>query len=300
MATGYVYKNKNTGDTYTFDQPAPDLEALPNWERQDVEVPQYAVDAAARARAQQESIEEAARNRYDRTLAASSGDVNLSGARNSSLETGVPVPTLANTQALGEPDQTGLLSGDDARGRAVQIGPDQHVHPRTFEELVARQQADIENPPQTGVLGRAHRDHRTGATQIGENPEIHQATSPQVASASSDPDQEAADAAGSSDAVVQAEESGANRADVVPEPVSKEDAGAGPAADTGDSGGDAGAGGDTGDTGTEGGAAEGQPEPPKASARKSEWVTYAVQTGGLTQAEAEALTVDELRERFGK
>lgn len=42
------------------------------------------------------------------------------------------------------------------------------------------------------------------------------------------------------------------------------------------------------------------PEPPAVNAAKADWVEFAAEHGGLTKADAEALTKDQLVERFGK
>jgi hypothetical protein len=41
-------------------------------------------------------------------------------------------------------------------------------------------------------------------------------------------------------------------------------------------------------------------EPPAESANKPEWVEFAAKHGGLSKADAEALTKDQLVDRFGK
>lgn len=168
----HTYRNTNTGDVHTFPERHPELEALPNWtELTDVEVPESAQRAAAVAAAERAAIEAAQGHRYDRTVADGEGAANEYANRSTSREGGPPAPVRAvGVPPAGTP--VPVLSDP-----GLKIGG---LHPNTEGAGGAKAVANLAaeqalNPPVGGVLARAKADQRSGAVQIGDNPEEHDA-----------------------------------------------------------------------------------------------------------------------------
>lgn len=164
-----AYKNTNTGQVVAYPAENSRLEALAEWERTHEGNVTYAVaDAHDRAAAQQASIEAAAAIRLDTAAGAAAAGIAAATAANTAAggNAGQPLPTLTTTGA-GEASTSlvGLLNKDDpARSTAATS---------SFEENKRRAEEEIAHPPKDGVLARAKRDQKSGAVQIGDNPEEH-------------------------------------------------------------------------------------------------------------------------------
>lgn len=240
-----AYKNRNTGQVVAFPGPSPRLEALDEWQRTTASEVTYSVaDAHDRAAAERESIEAAAAIRLDGAQGAAARGIAASRSVNVAPDLGTqpqPLPTLSTSDAGEQQNLVTLLDKDDELRK---------VATTSFEENKRRADEEIAHPPTDGVLARAKRDHKTGATQIGPDPEDHAGPA-------------------------------AARAKGLDTDASPADAGVtGPGVDTGQ----------TGQTG------DGGPERPGASAKKDEWVEYAV-SRGVSREEAIGLTIAQLQDR---
>jgi hypothetical protein len=164
-----AYKNKNTGQVVAFPGENGRLEALNEWDRVDASEVTYSVaDAHDRARAERESIQAAAAIRLDSAQGAAAAGIAAAQAVNTDQSvTGQvpgPLPTLSTSDAGEKQQPVSLLAKDDAlRDTAT----------TSFEENKREADKEIEHPPTDGVLARAKRDHKKGATQIGPNPQEH-------------------------------------------------------------------------------------------------------------------------------
>jgi hypothetical protein len=168
MGNFVAYKNVNTDQVVLFPKENPRLEALNVWVRVDAgEVPTSVAEAYDRAAAQRRAIEASAAIRHDTTTGRALGGIAESAARNTGPaegEASQPLPTLAVATPDSEQSLVGVLEKADPK-RAVDS---------TSQALARKAEAEaIANPPRDGVLARAKRDHRTGATQIGPDPEEH-------------------------------------------------------------------------------------------------------------------------------
>lgn len=168
----HTYRNINTGDVHTFAEPHPELEALDNWVTvADAEVPDSAHRALAVAEAERAAIEQAQGHRYDRTLADGQGAANEYGNRSTSRDGGPPAPVrpvgIAPT-GVAVP----VLSNPDLKIGGLHDATDGPGGRRAVADLAAAQAA---SPPRDGVLARAKADQRSGAVQIGDNPQEHDA-----------------------------------------------------------------------------------------------------------------------------
>lgn len=167
----FTYKNRNTGDVYTFPERHAELDALANWELiEGAEVPEVSRRAAELADAERRCIEEAQQHRFDGTLAANAGAANRMAARSESREGGSPNVTAAHAAtAAAAPAgvQVGVLSNPELKIGGL------HGGPVNRDEVARIAEEQAKNPPQGGVLARAKRDQREGNTQIGDNPEEH-------------------------------------------------------------------------------------------------------------------------------
>ena len=177
MGTQIAYKNTSNGEVYVFDEARPDLDARGNFERvaDPGEIPQSALDALARARAERESIAAAAKTVAQR-VEAQSTEVTTAAA---AVATSVPEPTAAMTGAHLAPDVENPVQGVLARGHtpgALQIGPDPEAHPRTLADLEAQAARDSEELATKGVLARAADSRRRGGEQVGNPADRHPST----------------------------------------------------------------------------------------------------------------------------
>lgn len=162
-----AYKNRNTGQVVPFPAENPRLEALNEWERVDsAQVPATAAAANDLARAQRATIEAAAKIRYD-TAAGRAQAVLAEAGRTETAAAGPaaqPLPTLSHADAA--PTQAtslvALLDKEDPARRAPST---------SYEETRRIAEAEAADPPRDGVLARAKRDQRTGATQVASNAE---------------------------------------------------------------------------------------------------------------------------------
>jgi hypothetical protein len=161
----YAYKNDNTGQVVCFAEKDPRLESLDNWKSIDAsEVPASAAHLADLAAAERASIEAAAAARLDETAAAAVGTVHKAAAKHTSVPgASQPTPTLST----GAGPQESLAAALDKEH------PARAVDATSFEENRRAAEAEMANPPTDGVLKRAKADHKSGATQIGDNPEEH-------------------------------------------------------------------------------------------------------------------------------
>lgn len=262
-----AYKNKNTGQVVAYPEANSRLEMLGEWERTGSENVSYAVaDAHDRAAAERQSIEAAAAIRLDSAVGAAAYGIAAAEAVNTGPSTGsVPaaLPTLSTSSAGETQNLVSLLDkGDLSRAAAT----------TSFEENKRLADEELLHPPTDGVLARAKRDHKTGATQIGPNPEDH-------------PGPAAAAAAGLTP------ESSPAEAGVVSTPGT-------PTGTTTDGSGLT----DTATTaGTDAGTGDGAGTvgPPAHSANKPEWVDYAVAHKGVDRESAEAKTKQQLVDEYG-
>lgn len=165
-----AYKNKNTDEVVAYAEPQPRLEALGEWERCDTSEVSYTVaDAHDRAAAERASIEAAAALRLDSAAGSAIAGVAAASAYNTNAAAGDgtiagPLPTLSTGTAGEQQQRVPVLAKDDALR-------DNNATPFEVNKQLADQ--EIASPPSDGVLKRAKRDHKTGATQIGANPEEH-------------------------------------------------------------------------------------------------------------------------------
>jgi hypothetical protein len=255
-----AYKNKNTGQVVAYPTPDARLEALDEWERAEASEVTFSVaDAHDRAAAERASIEAAAAIRLD--TAAGAAALGIAGAKAANEAAGGsgqpgPLPTLSTGDAGERQQLVSLLDkGNDARAAAT----------TSFEENKRLADEEILHPPADGVLARAKRDHKTGATQIGENPQEH--AGPRAAAA--------------------AGHSGGH---------------GGHGGHHGGTGSDAGTvGGDTAGTTSTGTTSTGttstEVKRPADSAGKSDWVDYAVYRGA-DRGEASGKTKPQLQEQY--
>jgi hypothetical protein len=174
-----AYKNRNTGQVVAFPGRNPRLEALEEWERVDTGAVTYAVaDAHDRAAAERKSIEAAAAIRLDTAVGAAAAGIAASNAVNTAQGGDgqpAPLPTLSTSDAGEKQNLVKLLDkGDELRKAAT----------TSFEENKRLADQEILHPPRGGVLARAKADHKSGATQIGDNPEAH--AGPRAAAARGD------------------------------------------------------------------------------------------------------------------
>lgn len=144
MSEIIAYRNRNDGATYAFDEIQPDLEARDNFERvTDItKVPQAALNALARARAERASIEAAALTVAQRVEAASTETARAAGA----MATSHPSPTAVMTGSHLAPVGTNPAEGVLARGRLEPA--------MTREELEEKAARDSEQLAYHGVLKR--------------------------------------------------------------------------------------------------------------------------------------------------
>lgn len=198
-----AYKNVNTGQVVSYTNPNPRLEASQVWKTVDAgQVTLPIADAHDRAAAERESIEAAAAIRLD--SAAGAAAAGLLGATAANTPAGGPgtapgpLPTLSTGNAGEVQNIVPMLDKDDP-SRASATTP--------FEENKRLAEQEIASPPREGVLKRAKRDHKTGATQIGDNPEEHPGPRASKAAAGARP----ADNAGKEAWVDYAERRGADR-----------------------------------------------------------------------------------------
>lgn len=183
-----AYKNRNTGQVVAFPGPNPRLDALDEWERTDTGAVSYAVaDAHDRAAAERESIEAAAAIRLDSAVGAAAKGIAASRAVNTAPGgDGQPqaLPTLSTSDAGEKQNLVKLLDKDDELRQSATT---------SFEENKRLADREILHPPRGGVLARAKKDQRTGATQIGPNPEEH--AGPRAAAAAGDTGDDTGDTA---------------------------------------------------------------------------------------------------------
>lgn len=176
-----AYKNRNTGQVVAYPQADSRLEALNEWDRVgDDEITYTVADAHDRAAAERASIEAAAALRMDSAAGSAIAGVAAAAAYNTGHaagegETPGALPTLSTSDAAEKQQPVPLLAKDDAlRDPAT----------TAFEENKRLAEEEILHPPTDGVLKRAKRDHKRGATQIGPNPGEH--AGPRAAKAAKD------------------------------------------------------------------------------------------------------------------
>lgn len=156
-----TYYNQNTNTKVHYAEANARLEALPQWRQVEDDTDGPFGQAAARAEAERDSIEEASKIR--RQDSTKYHDEALQIAEASARQTGgVANVTFSSSTPEGYKATEGVLSrakGDQAAGR-LQIGPDPESHPRTREELEAKAAEDSAAiaalaPEQSSVLERA-------------------------------------------------------------------------------------------------------------------------------------------------
>jgi hypothetical protein len=149
-----AYKNNNTDHVYVFDTENADLEARSNFRRVELsEVPQGALDAALRAKAERDAIEGSATIRARRVEVRGEEAAAAMGARATGAEPNGSIVTTGNHLTPdGETPGAGILSRPGIRD--TQIGPDPDRHPRGLEALEAQARYDTDNPSNAGVLSR--------------------------------------------------------------------------------------------------------------------------------------------------
>lgn len=159
----FAYKNINTGQIVHFREANSRLETLNNWTQVPAtDVPSSVAVAADRAEAQRRMIASAAALRFDSAAGAAAAGLahaeQVVGPRDASSE---PLPTAAMVTAVDEQSSSlvGMLDKAD---------PVRKVDGTAFEVNKAAAEREIENPPRDGVLARAKRDQKTGATQIND------------------------------------------------------------------------------------------------------------------------------------
>lgn len=250
----HAYRNKNMPEQVVVRADRdPRLDALDNWELvEDAEVPEASKIVLDRAAAERASIEEAARRRLEDAKGEARGLVNRATDSETTLEGArEPSPTAANAYPEPEPGVAALDKEHPRRKVEDTI---------SYEEGRRRYEQALANPPTTGVLARAHADQRSGAVQIGPNPQEHPKGRAELA---------AANLSGGTDGGV------LQRGRVATQ-----------GTDGGTEGGEA--------------ASEKDSDVPPKSAKAEDWRRFAVERRGLSQEQAAGLTKDELIERFGR
>jgi hypothetical protein len=155
-----TYYNTNTQQKIFSAESKPRLESLPQWKV--VADDDSTAQAAERARAEKESIEDSAKGRTDQAQRYYEQAQQVSADSAKSRQGGNVNVTLASTLPDGYQSTEGVLArakGDQQTGR-LQIGPDPDRHPRTTEELEAKAAEDSARiaalkPEQSSVLNRA-------------------------------------------------------------------------------------------------------------------------------------------------
>lgn len=156
----YAYRDRDTQYVYVYDEPHPDLEARPNFERIDPgTVPPSAQAAFERAQAELRSIESSAAIHAQRVEVSADEAARAAGAGATSAPASGPyTPTAANRQAAGVNPPHGVLSRPGAH--AVQIGDNPDEHPRTREELLAQAEWERTHPDAVGITQRSELGQR--------------------------------------------------------------------------------------------------------------------------------------------